>query len=355
MRALPANAAAWSRAAVATRDNHCEAWGDDVLVNVRSFKLVTALPEMQYVEISGQHLPLNVIVYLLGWLGWVEDNRLRIDLTSGLSAATLTSFEAWAVADGRLDWAPTSETAFLQRVLTLAAELNAAGALPAALKVTADSFVPFEGHGDSAGGPDWTGSWQSRIKVSSLTQGGMLGPYADIILLLGPMLREGVRTDPGGRPMLVAATLAVWATSGSLSGFSAAHQQLPLLVSSALKEHALPIELCACMTEFPAMLNDLDARLAWSDASKRPSVLIGRFPCALNSLSALDELLAGEAEATKYDTACVMLDAQLPTVSPPSLAAFHQLDPAPRRGGLRPQRRHRVRAPGSHRRARRSR
>ena len=154
----------------------------------------------------------------------------------------------------------------------------------------------------------------------------MLGPYADIILLLGPMLREGVRTDPGGRPMLVATTLAVWATSGSLSGLSAVHQQLPLLVCAAFKKHALPIELCACVTDFPDMLLDLDARHAWSDASKRPSVLIERFPCALSSLPALDELLAGEAEATKYDTACVVLAQQLPKLSAPSLAAFHQLD-----------------------------
>ena len=105
--------------------------------------------------------------------------------------------------------------------------------------------------------------------------------------------------------MLVATTLAVWATSGELSGFSSAHQQLPLLVSAAFKELVLPIELCACTTQFPAMLRDLGTRSAWSDASKRPSVLIGRFPCALNSLPALDELLAGEAEVTKFDTACV--------------------------------------------------
>jgi hypothetical protein len=155
VRALPANAAAWARVAAATRDNHYTAWGDDVLVNVHSSKLVTALPGMQYVTISGQqHLPLNVIVYLLGRLGWVEDTRLQIDLAPGLSAGTLASFEDWAVADGRLDWTPTSETAFLQRVLSLAAELSAAGALPAALKVIADSFVPFEGRDDSAGGPD---------------------------------------------------------------------------------------------------------------------------------------------------------------------------------------------------------
>ena len=200
VRALPANAAAWGRVTPATRDGHYAAWGDDVLVNVDSSKLTAALPGLQYVKISGQqHLPLNVIVYLLGRLGWVGDPRLQIDLACGLSAATLASFEDWAVTDGRLDWSPTSETTFLQRVLSLAAELRAAGALPAALQVTVDSFVPFEGHDDSAGGPDWTDSWQSRIKVSSLTQGGMLGPYADISLLLGPMLREDVRTDPGGR------------------------------------------------------------------------------------------------------------------------------------------------------------
>ena len=327
LRALPANAAAWVRAADSTRNGHHTAWGDEVLVNVGASKLVTALPKMQYDKIGGeQHLPLNVIVYLLGRLGWVEDYHLHVDLASGLSAATLASFEDWAVADGRLDWSPTNETTFLQRVLSLTAELGAAGEFPAALKVTADSFVPFEGHDDSASGPDWSDSWQSRIKVSALTQGRMLGPYADIILLLGPMLREGVRTDPAGRPMLVAATLAVWATSGSLSAFSAAHQQLPLLVCAAFKQHALPIELCACITAFPDMLQDLGARLSWSDASKRPNVLIERFPCALNSLSALNKLLAGEAEVTKFDTACVVLAQQLPNLSVPSLAALHQLD-----------------------------
>ena len=44
-----------------------------------------------------------------------------------------------------------SEAGFLQRVLALAAEL-ATGVLPA--EVTAGSFVPFEGHGDSAADPD---------------------------------------------------------------------------------------------------------------------------------------------------------------------------------------------------------
>ena len=188
-------------------------------------------------------------IYLLRRLGWVEDESLAIGLASGLSAATLASFEAWAVGDGRLDWSPTSKTGFLQRVLTLVAELSlSAGELPAALKVTADSFVPFDGHGDSAGGPDYTDSWQSRMTVASLTQSRMPGPYADVALLLGPMLHEGVRTNPGGgRPMLVAATLAGWATSGSLSGFASAHQQLPLLVAAALKEHVLPIEMSACI------------------------------------------------------------------------------------------------------------
>ena len=163
-RALPENAAAWMRVASATRDNHYAAWGDDVLVNAGSSKLTTALPGMQYVKISGQQhlLPLNVIVYLLGRLGWVGDPRLQIDLACGLSAASLAAFEDWAVTDGRLDWTPTSESAFLQRVLSLAAELRAAGALPAALEVTTDSFVPFGGHDNSAGSPDWTDSWLVR-------------------------------------------------------------------------------------------------------------------------------------------------------------------------------------------------
>ena len=326
VRPLPANAAAWTRLANATRENHYVAWGPDVLVNVHSSKLAEAMPLMDFTERGGQKfLPLNVIVFFLGRLGWVEDRSLAIDLTAGLSPATLASFEAWAVADKRLDWSPTSETGFLQRVLTLAADL-ATGALPAELKVDQDSFVPFEGHDDSAGGPDWTDSWQSRMTAFSLTQFSMLGPYADVALLFGPMLREDVRTDPGGRPMLVAETLASWATAGSLASFATAHRRLPLLVSEALKEHILPVQLTASITAFPAMLRDLDARLAWSDATKRPSVLIGRFPCALHSLPVLDELLDGEAESTKYDTACLLLHSQLPKVTVPSLAAFHQLD-----------------------------
>ena len=126
--------------------------------------------------------------------------------------------------------------------------------------------------------------------------------------------------------MLVAETLAAWASSGELSCFASAHRRLPLLVAEALKEHVLPIELSACILAFPAILRDLGARLAWSQADKRPSVLIGRLPCALNSLPVLDELLAGEAEATRYDTACLLLHSQLPKVTAPSLAAFHQLD-----------------------------
>ena len=96
VRALPANAAAWSRVAVATRDNHYEASGADVLGNVHSSKLAEALPSLQYVSgVGGQHhLPLHVIVFFLDRLGWVDDSRLAIDLASGLSAATLASFEA---------------------------------------------------------------------------------------------------------------------------------------------------------------------------------------------------------------------------------------------------------------------
>ena len=176
--------------------------------------------------------------------------------------------------------------------------------LPAELKVTADSFVAFEGHGGSAVGPVWTDSWFSRMTVASLTQRRMLGLYADAILLFEPLLHEGVRTSPEGRLMLVAATIAAWASSGALSNLGSAHRHLPLLVATALKERVLPIELSAAVAVFPAMLRDLGACLAYSDASKRPAVVAGRSPCALNALGTLDALLAGEAEVTNHDTAC---------------------------------------------------
>ena len=80
--------------------------------------------------------------------------------------------------------------------------------LPAELKVTADSFMAFEGHDDSAVSPACIDSWFSRMTVASLTQRRMLGPYAGAILLFGPLQHEGVHTSAEGRPMLVAATLA---------------------------------------------------------------------------------------------------------------------------------------------------
>ena len=104
VRPLPTNAAAWSRVAAATRENHYAAWGPGVLVNVHSSKLVEAMPLVDFTEQGGQKfLPLNVIVFFLGRLGWVEDRSLAINLAAGLSPATLASFEAWAVAGQRLD------------------------------------------------------------------------------------------------------------------------------------------------------------------------------------------------------------------------------------------------------------
>ena len=182
VRGLPANAAAWARVANQTCDNHFAAWGPDLLVNVHVSNLTAALPTLGFVSsgVGGQRrLPLNAIIFFLGRFGWVEDSSLAADLASGLSAAILASFEAWAVRDGRLNWTPTSEAGFLQRVLALEAELST-GMLPAELKVTADSFVPFIGHDDTAGGgPDWADSWQSRMTVASLIKHRVLGPAAE--------------------------------------------------------------------------------------------------------------------------------------------------------------------------------
>ena len=94
VRPLPANAAAWTRLANATRESHYVAWGADVLVKVGSSKLVEAMPLLDFTERGGQKfLPLNVIVFFLGRLGWVEDRSLSIDLSAGLSPATQTGFE----------------------------------------------------------------------------------------------------------------------------------------------------------------------------------------------------------------------------------------------------------------------
>ena len=53
VRPLLANAAAWSRVAAATRENHYVAWGPGVLVNVHSSKLAEAMPLMDFTEHGG--------------------------------------------------------------------------------------------------------------------------------------------------------------------------------------------------------------------------------------------------------------------------------------------------------------
>ena len=85
-----------------------DALGADVLVNVHSSKLVVALPLMEYALRGGQrHLPLNVIVYLPGRLGWVEDSRLALDLVRAVrrsrrlrGRSRLDRFVAFAFAHG---------------------------------------------------------------------------------------------------------------------------------------------------------------------------------------------------------------------------------------------------------------
>ena len=111
-RALPGSDAAWARAAQQTRGYHYAAWSPDVLADVHISKLADALPALDFVFGAGgrRRLPLHVIVFFLGRLGWVEDGSLAVNLTSGLSAATLVSFEAWADGDSRLDLSPSSET-----------------------------------------------------------------------------------------------------------------------------------------------------------------------------------------------------------------------------------------------------
>ena len=175
VRPLPANAAAWTRLANATRESHYVAWGPDVLVKVGSSKLVEAMPLLDFTERGGQKfLPLNVIVFFLGRLGWVEDRSLSIDLSAGLSPATLAKFEAWAVADKRLDWSPTSETGFLQRVLALVAEL-AAGPLSLVSVRLLLGLVGYDGEWRHMtplpGGLKGSGGWEEKEETPARPAG----------------------------------------------------------------------------------------------------------------------------------------------------------------------------------------
>ena len=67
-----------------------------MLVDVHTPKLAAALPTLDFVFGVGgrRRLPLHIIVFFLGRLGWVEDGSFAVNLTSGLSAATLVSSEA---------------------------------------------------------------------------------------------------------------------------------------------------------------------------------------------------------------------------------------------------------------------
>ena len=136
------------------------------------------------------------------------------------------------------------------------------------------------------------------MTIVSLLQHSMLGPYADVVaLLIGPMPRECVRTDPSGRPMLVTEALASWSTTGSLAGFATAHRRLPLLVSEARKEHVLPIELarfpprnlpgggrgyCEKNDCFRGLWPHGDARTLQRTLEKYPSPRAPRWPAGLS-------------------------------------------------------------------------
>ena len=115
VRALPGSAAAWVRAAQQTRGYHYAAWGPGELVDVHTSKLAGALPALGFVFGVGgrRRLPLHVTVVFFGRLGWIDNGSLTVDLTSGLSAAILASFEAWADGDGRLGWSRAHFVYFL--------------------------------------------------------------------------------------------------------------------------------------------------------------------------------------------------------------------------------------------------
>ena len=335
VRNVPATIAGWTRLSQVSRDALYTAWTDEVLVDVEDSRLATAVPGLSFESVNGRRcLPLHVVVYFYGRLGWVQqrdDHVNRADLSFGISARALAAFEAWAVADGRLCFDATTPTGFLQRVSKLAGELAAGAAagtpLPPELQVSYDSLVMYENHDLPGGAIDWETSWHVRIKMRALLDGQMLGPYSDLVHMLGPLLREIDRTDETERAMLVAEALSRWACVGAHQSFVTSHAHLPAIVTAALRNFTLPLELMAADMEFPGMLNDLDVRRSWAVPDQRVRVVSLRFASSLlHSLPTLQLVMEGEPEERMYDTACSLLAQQLPKQRTPTLAAFSALD-----------------------------
>ena len=109
-------------------------------------------------------LPLHIAVFFYGRILWPADGALDTDLSMLAALSKLAVVEAWAVADGRLDFTPCGGTCFLQRVCEFASVVALTPPCPAALALAHANLVPLEPH---AVPPDMDSWWHVRMPLGS--------------------------------------------------------------------------------------------------------------------------------------------------------------------------------------------
>ena len=218
----------------------------------------------------------------------------------------LAAVEAWAVADGRLNFAPCGATCFLQRVCELASVVSLTPPYPAALTLAHASLVPLEPHAVS---PNMDSSWHVHVPLRVLCSEplGLLGLYADYVHLLGPLLRADARVDEDDRACVASNALAEQAAAGAMAGFAGDSNQLGGIVADFLRMHPLPAALRVAELRWPTLLSGVDTLTAYADPARRGAVVSGCFSTALNLMPHLQATVAGEAPSLQYDMAVGVL------------------------------------------------
>ena len=295
-----------------------------MLVLVEGSQLAAAAPDLPFILVDGvKALPLHTIILFYGRLLWPADDVLDTDLAALVGPAKLAAVESWAVADGRLDFSPCSATELLQRICALAGVLSPP--YPADLTLALSHLVPLEPH---AIPDDMEASWHVRMPIRILHASGLLGPYADYIRALGPLIDEGARSDADGRAHVVAAALTEQAATGAMSAFASDFDNLGGIVAEFLRSRMLPAAFHVAELRWPALLTNIDALVAYADPTRRGAVVATRFPTALNLMTSLRAAVAGEPPSLQYDMPVGVLAQLIPSQASatPSLACFYVLN-----------------------------
>jgi len=330
---VPSGLEAWNALSGAERDAMRAVYGADVEVSVEGSGLHMACPDLPYVYHNDLAcLPLHIVECF-----YVRLMQLAPELDDDVGLvlvdpAALSIVEEEAIKAG-LDTSPTSATVYLQRVQVLATHLRgtvlAAGAdddddNAAAFVLDESKLIPAEVHEDD----DYSDSWHVRIKLSALAgEGRMLHPLADYVGLLGPRDLVSPRTEDDEPAGLAAAALEHWRFGGgAYQRLFGEHAQYPKAVAKLWRDTTLPVELMVANVEFPAMLEDIDARVAWADPAARAGLVARRFATVVASFPALDDMLSEVEAHSKFDSAAHLLRSVLGESATVSLASLRQLE-----------------------------